>query len=161
MKNNVYNYVGTTQINTSLIESLCIISNAKESDLKNFVSTLTYQLHDSDNSDKMVSEFKKEIYSKELKKMSGLFGIFSPYVDILSKGFSFEGGEVLRAYYYPKSKEVWFILDKINFEIRRNFVSKALDTWDTFGGEIIPIITSLENFNESNMPTGAKEIKVN
>ncbi len=158
MKISDYNYVNTTEISMSLIGSLCKISDGKGKAVKNFISTLTYELHDPSNSDKNVSEFKREIYIKELEKIDG---IFTSYANVLSKGFVFEGGKVLDAYYYPKSKEVWFILDDVNFEIRNNFMSKALDTWDTFGGEVIPIVTSIKNFNKSTMPTGAKNIKVN
>ncbi|MBP0984949.1 MAG: hypothetical protein J6A19_14610 [Oscillospiraceae bacterium] len=82
------------------------------------------------------------------------------YEIVLEKGFTFDGGYVVKAYYYLKSKQIWFVLNDINYEIRRNFTKKALDTWESFGGEIIPIVTSVSRFDKTTMPGGAIELKV-
>lgn len=47
------------------------------------------------------------------------------YESVLANGFYFDGGKVVEAYYYPKAKEVWFVLSTIDFTLRRNFSKKS------------------------------------
>lgn len=86
--------------------------------------------------------------------------IMNEYENVLENGFEFEGGYVVEAFYYPEAKQIWFVLNDINYEIRRNFTKKALDTWESFGGEIIPLTTSVARFKKELMPGGAIRLKV-
>lgn len=82
------------------------------------------------------------------------------YESVLANGFYFDGGKVVEAYYYPKAKEVWFVLSAIDFTLRRNFSKKARLTWKSYCRDIIPIITSEERFQKELMPQGAIKLKV-
>lgn len=82
------------------------------------------------------------------------------YKSVLKNGFLFDGGYVVDAYYYPNQKEIWFILNDINFALRRNFSKKARLTWKSYCREVIPIITSKERFQKDLMPHGGIQLKV-
>lgn len=82
------------------------------------------------------------------------------YESVLANGFYFDGGKVVEAYYYPKAKEVWFVLSAIDFTLRRNFSKKARLTWKSYCRDIIPIITSEERFQKELMPQGAIKLRV-
>lgn len=76
------------------------------------------------------------------------------YKAVLKNGFSYEDGKVIEAYYNDKLKEVWFILSTDDYISQLAFTKKALSTWNSYGGEVVPIIMEKSRFSAEMMPKG-------
>ena len=68
--------------------------------------------------------------------------------------------KVIEAYYNDKLKEIWFILSTDDYISQLAFTKKALSTWNSYGGEVVPIIMEKSRFSSEMMPKGTIKLKV-
>lgn len=82
------------------------------------------------------------------------------YESVLKNGFSYEGGKVVEAYYNDKLREIWFILSTDDYISQLAFTEKALLTWNSYGGEVMPIVIEKSRFSKGMMPKGTVKLRV-